>query len=135
MFFSFISRYCRIMGVSSVAICSLTFYCSSWGSSLRRQGTGQAPGGGAIDFHLAEPANEAGVSRQADQPPTLGPGGQQVPIGSVHQNPQSFAYISPVLFFRNGILSGAEPVKPLVFLRRVAGSGRLAAGVRAGGNK
>ena len=124
------------MGVSSVAICSLTFYCSSWGSSLRRQGTGQAPGGGAIDFHLAEPANEAGVSRQADQPPTLGPGGQQVPIGSVHQNPQSFAYISPVLFFRNGILSGAEPVKPLVFLLpggRVRQAGRRGTG--PGGNK
>lgn len=56
-------------------------------------------------------------------------GGQQVPIGSVHQNPQSFAYISPVLFFRNGILSGAEPVKPLVFLLPGGRVRRLAAGV------
>ena len=61
-------------------------------------------------------ADEAVASGKAHQPSALGAGGEHVLVPAVYQAAQGFPYIAGVNFLGNGVLDGAEPVKPAVFL-------------------
>ena len=76
----------------------------------------KAPCCAACDRHVQKLADQAVVSREADESSALGAGGEQVLVAAVAEHADGLADVALMNFQRNAVLHGAEPVKAAVFL-------------------